>query len=363
MTKARQLADLGNAYDDGALSHRNLVINGAMQVAQRGTSFSSADSDIYGVDRMKYQRSNTSGRVTLSQDAGLAGVSPKSVKIEVTTVAAATPPSSVFHQHRYAFEGNDINHLGLGTSDCKDIVLSFYAKASTTGTLPFGLTNSAGSRSYANTFDITEANTWKRYVYKVPPVTDGSWGSGTSSGLELRLGFEYGSNYTGATAGQWSSMTGFANFVPTYTNALASTLNATLNITGLQLEVGDTATPFEHRSYGDELARCQRYYQALVYTQSQYLPIGFTYNSFQSRLNIPYAQKRANPTVSFTGDVKAYYSGTTKDDATLAAESSGKTSTRVNVSLDNNTNQPSGNAVGVLPVNSTGLTVSIDAEL
>jgi len=228
MTKARQLADLGNAYDDGALSHRNLIINGAMQVAQRGTSFSSANSDIYGVDRMKYQRSNTSGRVTLSQDAGLAGVSPKSVKIEVTTVAAATPPSSVFHQHRYAFEGNDVNHLGLGTSDCKDMVLSFYAKASTTGTLPFGLTNSAGSRSYANTFDITEANTWKRYVYKVPPVTDGSWGSGTSSGLELRLGLEYGSTYTGATAGQWSSMTGYANFVPTYTNALASTLNATI---------------------------------------------------------------------------------------------------------------------------------------
>ena len=275
MSNARDFAS--RVPVDGALSNRNLIINGAMQVAQRGTSFAEAASEAYGVDRFKYQRSSTSGRVTLSQGDGLAGVSPKSVKIEVTTAAAATPPANVFHQYRYAIEGNDVDHLGLGTADCKELTLSFYAKASTTGTLPFALGNVGGTKTYPNTFDISIADTWQRYVYKIPAVTDGSWASGTASGLDLRIGFEYGSDYTGGTVGQWATTSAFANFAPTYTNPLASTLNATLQITGVQLEQGDSATPFEHRSYGDELARCQRYLYRLNGNSSDQTLIGAGY--------------------------------------------------------------------------------------
>ena len=264
MSKARELAELGAAYDSGALSNRNIIINGGMTVAQRGTSSASAAGDTYLIDRIRYEKSGVSTVVTMSQaDDGPAGVSDKSLKFQITTAGASTPGSGHFHQFIYKGEGNTVDHIGLGTSDCKPMVLSFYAKASTTGTLPFSIHNDTGIVVYSSTYDIATANTWQRYTYKLPAVTTGTWLTGTNQGFAIRFGLEYGSDFTGGTPDQWrtlaSGFTGSGGFQSAYTNALGSTLNATLNVTGIQLEMGTEATPFEHRSFGDELVRCQRY--------------------------------------------------------------------------------------------------------
>ena len=138
MSNARKLA--ANLPTEGQLGNRNIIINGGMTVAQRGTSLASATTNSYLLDRIRYEKSGVSTVVTMSQATdGPAGVSDKSLKFQITTAGASTPSSGHYHQFIYKGEGNTIDHIGLGTSDCKPMVLSFYAKASTTGTLPFSI--------------------------------------------------------------------------------------------------------------------------------------------------------------------------------------------------------------------------------
>ena len=174
MSNARKLAD--NLPTDGQLSGRNMVINGSQSISQRETTFTSVPSDTFLTDRIDYEKNSTNFVMTASQaDDGPVGVSAKSLKVQVTTVGASTPANNTYNQLLYKWEAQDIAHVGLGTSTCKPMVFSFYAKASTTGTLPFALTNNGGTRTFAGTFNITSANTWQRYIFKIPPVTDGSW--------------------------------------------------------------------------------------------------------------------------------------------------------------------------------------------
>ena len=308
-SKARQLADLGNQVDDGAITGSNMVINGGMTISQRGTSFVSPANDDFLLDRVMYQYNGTTARITATQESdGVGGVSPKSLKAQITTAANSSPSATDYTQFVYNFEGNDVNHLSLGNSSCKTITLSFYIKCSTTGTLPIGVSN-AGTRSFPATYNVTEANVWQRHIIKIPPVTDGGWGSGINTGLGLRLGLEYGSNYTGGTANEWNSISAFANFTTTYTNPVASTLNATWQITGVCLNVGDSAIDFPHRSYGDELARCLRYYEVFhAGSQTGYLAIGNWWTSNQARCILQYTEKRTNPSIS-ASDVICYQSG------------------------------------------------------
>ena len=299
MSKARQLADLGNQVDDGAITGTNMVVNGGMTISQRGTSFVSPASGDYLLDRVVYQHSGTTARITSTQESdGVVGVSPKSFKAQITTAANASPSANCFTQFVYYFEGNDVDHLGLGTSSCKPITLSFYIKCSTTGTLPIGVSN-GGTRSFPATYNVTEANVWQRHIIKIPAVTDGSWGSGINRGLELRLGLEYGSDYTGGTANEWNSIVGFANFTTTYTNPVASTLNATWQITGVCLNVGDSAIDFPHESYGDTLAKCQRYYQVGAFNGNAGTDLGDT-NPTVSWM--PVTAMRASATMSMRND-------------------------------------------------------------
>jgi hypothetical protein len=304
MSKARQLADLGNQVDDGAITGTNMVVNGGMTVAQRGTSFVSPASGDWLLDRVVYQHTGSTAIITSTQESdGVVGVSPKSFKAQITTAANASPSANCFTQFVYYFEGNDVDHLGLGTSSCKPITLSFYIKCSTTGTLPIGVSND-GTRSFPATYNVTEANVWQRHIIKIPAVTDGSWSSGINRGLELRLGLEYGSDYTGGTANEWNSTVGYANFTTTYTNPVASTLNATWQITGLCLNVGDSAIDFPHESYGDTLAKCQRYYQRITNPSGDYGFVGsglIASSAILARCGVPLKQNmRAAPTASYT---------------------------------------------------------------
>jgi len=300
MSKARQLADLGNVYDDGALSNRNLIINGAMQVAQRGTSFSGLTSG-YTLDRWAtYQ---TTAFLNQQQDADAPDGFTQSLKTTVST--ASTPSAGDLSRVVYNVEAQDVSRLGYGTADAQTTTLSFWVKSTVTGDYTILVYVGDPNRSIVKGYSINAANTWE---YKTITIVGDTAGSGINNDNGNGISFEWnllaGSTYNTAGA-QDTWVTGGG------TRASGQTANcgasgATWQITGVQLEVGDTATPFEHRSYGDELARCQRYFQSVYDSAMSAIAAGRGASGGDAvviAVPIPVAL-RASPTVASSG---AYY--------------------------------------------------------
>ena len=244
-----------------SLGRRNLIINGAMQVAQRGTSFTGAANGALCLDRFRFNANRDEAVVDLSQATDAPTGFKYSKKITITT-AETTVDAGNYIQTEYALEGNDISHLAYGTSNAKTLTLSFWVKSSSTGVFPVTLSNSGGNYHYPSSYTIDTANAWEYKTITISGATAGAWTTtGSSEGFKFRFGLTYGSTYNGATANQWLSSASFSNAFVTATNNVMTTTNATWQITGVQLEVGSVATPFEHRSYGEELALCKRYYE------------------------------------------------------------------------------------------------------
>lgn len=269
MTKSRDLASfLGNntnldevndAYGAGALSNRNMVINGAMQVAQRGTSFTGVTStSTYHIDRFETGSGDSSSQFTVSQaTAGLNGFA-NSLKFDCTTAQSSLGADSrVFFQQK--FEGQDLQQLKKGTSDAKKITVSFYVKSTKTGTYIVELYDNDNNRQISQAYTISSSGTWEQKILTFDGDTTGAFNNDNALSLTLYWHLVAGSRYSSGTLStSWTSITD-ANRAVGQVNLADSTSN-NWEITGVQLEVGDTATPFEHRSFGDELAKCQRYY-------------------------------------------------------------------------------------------------------
>lgn len=265
-SQAFELARLGNAYSDGALSNRNLIINGAMQINQRyGYNSPQTDWNSYSASDRFFKR--TSGSATSTVQTRNDDAPDGFVFSDKFTVSLAN--SDTYLARGTTLEWNNITHLRSGYSDAKTITLSFWVKASIAGVYCFAFTNHAASHSahdadtsYVTEYTINAANTWEKKIITVtlptstPSNWDGSSGANTI-GLLLCWSLSGTSSYGTSTTDTWLS--GDYRRTSNQTN-MGATLNATWQITGVQLEVGDTATPFEYRSYGDELARCQRYY-------------------------------------------------------------------------------------------------------
>jgi len=261
MSNARDFA--ARVPVDGALSNRNLIINGAMQVAQRGTSsIGVTTSGYYACDRFEY---NQSGRdqaiVTVSQASDAPNGFVKSFKIETTTAETAVDATEYF-MARYKIEAQDLQHLKYGTSSAQQLTLSFWVKSSIAATYAVYLYSADGGRIIGSTYTIGTASTWEYKTITFAGDTGGTINDDTGSGLDLAFVLAAGSDMRDTDNTAWSSYAGgkLAYGHTAAANAVITTSGATWQITGVQLEVGDTATPFEHRSYGDELARCQRYY-------------------------------------------------------------------------------------------------------
>ena len=251
MSKAAELAALIGSQS--SLSNRNMIINGAMQVAQRGTSFTTTGS--YPVDRLYIGYGVTGGTFTVSQDTASPSDFSNSIKYLTGTAASAGSAQQAFIG--YTFEGYSTSHLNFGTSDAKDITLSFWVRSSVTGTYCVAFINNAFNRSYIAEYSISSANTWEHKTITVSGDTSGTWpGAVNTRSMSMRFDLGSGSNFN-TTAGAWQS--GSYRNTSSQTN-LVNNASATWHITGVQLEVGEQATPFEHRSYGDELRRCQRYF-------------------------------------------------------------------------------------------------------
>ena len=254
MSKARGLADLGNVYDDGALSSRNLIINGAMQVAQRGTSVTGVTANgYYACDRWFSNIQN--GTWTISQEADAPDGFSKSIKYLCTATGAAQVV-----QHAQIIEGSNAQQLAYGTSSAKDITVSFWVKSNVTGTYAMRMYNPQGvDRLISQNYTITASGVWEYKTITFAGDTVRDIANGNVYGINAAWWLSAGSSFsTGSTSTVWQDYAG-VNEAPNQVDVAAS-VNNYWQITGVQLEVGDTATPFEHRSYGDELARCQRYF-------------------------------------------------------------------------------------------------------
>jgi hypothetical protein len=295
MSKAAELAALIGSQS--SLSNRNLIINGAMQVAQRGTSSAGlgAAAGYFTVDRWSMGlNGTTAGRYTMSQSTDAPAGFSKSMKLDVTTADTSIAADELvgFLQR---IEGQDIQRLSKGTPDAKTAVFSFYAKGTPkTFIVEFQDDN---SRRFSRTFTTTTS--WQRFEIDVPADTTGEIDDDNTTGLTIIFWFHAGSDYTSGTLQTTWGGTTTANRAVGCESLFSSTDNELL-ITGVQLEIGDVATPFEHRSFGDELARCQRYYQkfqALVGNSTHAWQSGA--GSSWSVLTPPVAT-RANPTMTTT---------------------------------------------------------------
>ena len=278
--------------------NRNLIINGAMVIDQRknGASSDSTGATYLSCDRFKTAYAAAS-KFTMQQVASTLSGFPKALK--VTSAAATTASASQHYVMEYNFEGYDVAPLALGTSAAKTFTLSFYVKSSLTGNFSVSFNNGADNRTYATTYNIASAATWERKTITVAGDTTGTWTTDNTEGLAIKWDLGSGSNFD-VTANTWSAVD---KFKVAGSVALIATNAATLEITGVQLEVGDVATDFEHRSYADELARCQRYYEGIYMTDGTALMKG--YASYNSNANFEYqfaVQKRARPTWSLEGN-------------------------------------------------------------
>jgi len=288
MSKARDLASFGSAADD--IGRRNLIINGAMQVAQRGTSFT-APSAAYTLDRWKAWAADTDGSFDITQVSDAPTGFKSSLKATVTT-ADTSLGATQFAIIRQSFEGQDIVQTAFGTSGAKTLTLSFYVKSSITGTFGGAFCDDDFTYSFPFSYTVSSANTWERKTVTISGATSGSFPNDNTQGMFLNFSLGTGSTYSG-TADTWGS-SGY--FDVTGTDAVIGTDDATWQITGVQLEVGDTATPFEHRSYGEELALCQRYFKKTGFITR------FDSTDSNHLVGLDIGPMRAEPTVTRTSN-------------------------------------------------------------
>jgi hypothetical protein len=306
-TSGNLLVGVQNGAVSGAVvtgGRRNLIINGAMQVAQRGTSFSMTNSLIWPVDRFQSYLDGIVGSAaaTISQSSTAPAGFNNSIKVDIT--GAETSPGVNFRSHiTYRVEGFDIRPLSWGTSDAVDATLSFWVRSHKTGTFCTGVYSTAGN-VYMTEYTINSADTWERKTVTIPGDTAGTWATDNSIGLYVSFPLAGGTGRANGVADTWYN-TGYYG-TPNQSNLFDSTDND-FYITGVQLEVGSVATPFEHRSYGEELALCQRYYEK-SYSQGVTPGTSFGYNENPVQMSGPLynyhsiscmfaVEKRASPTI------------------------------------------------------------------
>ena len=258
----------GIAYPDSSLQttvgytgFRNRIINGNMVIDQRNAGASvTPTSGQYLVDRFYYQATQAS-KATAQQNAG--AVTPPSGFTNyqgITSSSAYSVLSSDYFLIRQAIEGFNVADLGWGTANAATVTLSFWVRSSLTGTFGGAFTNAGGTRWYPFSYTISVANTWEQKTITVAGDTSGTWATGNTAGIQISFNLGAGSSFSG-TAGAW---TGSGIIAPTGATSVVGTSGATFYITGVQLERGSVATPFEFRQFGTELALCQRYYYRIT---------------------------------------------------------------------------------------------------
>ena len=282
----------------GPFGNRNLIINGACRLAQRSTSSSgNTSSGFYSVDRFRVANSAL-GTWTYTQESdGPPGFS-KSWKANCT-VADASPAEGNYMAMMYSIEGQDLQLLDFGNSTAKSSTISFWVKSNKTGGASFEMQQKDNSdRQVSFQYTINTADTWEYKVINIPADTSGLINDDIGVGMRMGWWLHSGSSYTtGSHATTWAAEDN-TNRNPSNLG-VGGAVNDYFQITGIQWELGDQATPFEHRSYGDELALCQRYYYSSGDESTFYGQRYSTSNSFVVK-DLPVVMRNTPSTVTYT---------------------------------------------------------------
>jgi hypothetical protein len=300
---------------DSLQGFRNRIINGGMVIDQRNAGASVTPTiSIYTLDRWLTNLTQASKFSVQQSSTAPTGFNNS---LLVTSASAFSVASSDYFAVLQNVEGFNFSDCGWGTANAKTVTLSFWVRSSLTGTFGGSITNSAINRSYPFTYTINSANTFEYKTVTIAGDTTGTWiGSTNGIGVRIWFGLGAGSTYSG-TAGAWA---GAIYISATGATSVVGTSGATLYITGVQLEVGSVATPFERRPYGTELALCQRYYYRIYQpVDNSFFPnIGLIRTSTSSRNSFQFpVEMRIIPsaldTTGTASDYRLYYGGTASD--------------------------------------------------
>ena len=256
-------AKITSINEGSALSHRNIIINGDMTIHQRGGTIAFSEAG-YSLDRWKMRTGNHSGAANITQETTSPDGFQKSLKVQVTTADNSLTGGEYFFVTQYV-EANNIHHAAYGNSSAKTMTLSFYVRSNVTGTYNCAFYAPSSAKLFSKSYTISAQDTWERKTITIPGDTSGGLGTGTGTGMRVEWYLAAGTSYTsGSNQATWSSYS-VGDTAPNNVNLLHSVSN-NFYLTGVQLEIGDTATSYEHRSIGEELIRCKRYYQTNSFT-------------------------------------------------------------------------------------------------
>ena len=306
MTKAAELAKMGEVLTNSQIGgRRNIIINGAMQVAQRGTDLNDVSHLDYCADRFQITKANTDQLViNYDQSTDTPDGFSNSFKLSVGTVESAIDTNEYLMINQ-KIEAQNLQHLKYGTSSAETLTLSFHVKSSVTGTYAISVFQQDASKYYSTTYTVNSANTWEYKTVKINGNTSDIINNDNGSGLRLSWTLSSGSNFTSGSNDAWGDST---NWAVGHNASWITTSSATFFLTGVQLEVGSQATPFEHRSFGEELALCQRYY-AHYGANNGYgrLALGENATTTEAQNYIfPAVEMRAVPAMVTSGNVNHY---------------------------------------------------------
>ena len=351
MTKAAELAKMGEVLTNSQIGgRRNIIINGSMQVAQRGTSATGV-GDTNGVyptvDRFIFEAGNTAGRLTMTQEtiSDLSGFT-KAIKLACTT-ADTSIAADEFLMLGQRFEGQDLQQLKKGTSDAEKVTVSFYVKGNANATYTLELRDNDNSRSNSQEFSVTTS--WNRVSMTFDGDTSGALDNDSGLSLKCNIWLHGGSTYTGGThtSNTWHGTTN--QRVGDNQTSFFDSTDRTFFVTGWQVELGSQATPFEHLSIGEILILCERYFEssynvgtAPAADTSKGLKTtdtmaGDTTTSYLAHQLEYRTIKRANPTVTVydqaenSGKVTSHVTGvSTAQNQSISTEHAGNKSISVN---------------------------------
>lgn len=351
-----------DSFEDTAVhGRRNLIINGACTISQRGTSFTDLANGQYGLDRFHISKI-TLGAVDIKQtdDAPTASQAgyllTKCFHADVTTADASVAASDMY-TIRQRVEYKNIAYVGFGQSGTRYVTASFWVKSTKTGTFCCYIKSDDHTRAYTKEYTVSASDTWeyKALTFPVDTSSTSSWdGTSTDTGAELGWTLYSGTDYH-ITADTWTTTSNnYAPCTSNQVNALDSASND-FKITGVQLELGEQATPFEHRTYGEELSLCQRYYHQtdLVsyqrYDASAYADLG---SRVYTTPSLPQTM-RATPTIS--------QSGLTVDGAAVTSVANAAGNQRMSFVLNHDSSRTTRESYQVYPTGTAS--VKFDAEL
>ena len=291
-----------SSVNGGQLSSRRLNINGGMTVAQRGTVTGITSSTYAGPDRFRFGI-GSHGTFTVSQDSSAPTGSgfANSLKLACTTAdtSVATGAAGYF-QHK--IEGQDCQRIKKGTSSAEQLAVQFWVKSNKTGTYALQCQDNDNSRNFTTTYSISSADTWEKKTITIPADTTGALDDDNNVSLTFNFWLVAGTDYTsGSASSSWYGNTA-TNMAKGHTVNIADSTSNTWYMTGFQVETGSVHTDFEHRSFGQELALCQRYYWSYPSDAGTNLYIfGGQYSDTTSFVSYSLPVKmRASPTLTYT---------------------------------------------------------------